>query len=163
MEGVSTGNTFSLNFCPIAWHTKSTCIYLPTYPVATKCLVTYLHTYMICTYIPLCNYDIYPLTVIGVGSVIWFFKQPTVPVLNQVQNQRTSVSSFWREKVRNQRTISSGYFQKHQRTDRLWRKEPEKNRQLESQCFWKNSKKLRLKGLYQNSDRFFIKKFTRNR
>jgi hypothetical protein len=44
-----------------------------------------------------------------------FFKQPpTVPVLKQVQNQRTAVSSFWREKgPQNQRTTSSGYFHKN--------------------------------------------------
>ncbi len=116
---------------------------------------------MICTYIPLCNYAIYPLTAIGfrVGAVIWLFKHPTVPVLNQVQNQRTSVSSFWREKVRNQRTTSSGYFQKHQRTEQVveerTRKEPAVRKAV---FFWIFSKKLRRKGLYQNSDRFFIKK-----
>jgi hypothetical protein len=48
---------------------------------------------------------------------------------------------------------------KHQRTDGFLRKEPEKNRRLERQCFTTFSKKKkRPTGLYQISDRFFIKK-----
>ncbi len=65
-----------------------------------------------------------------------------VPVLKQLQNQRTVVSSFWREKVRIQRTTGSGYFQKHQGTDRFRRKEPEKNRRLEGSVFEKKFKKI---------------------
>lgn len=87
-----------------------------------------------------------------------FFKQPTVPVLKQVQNQRTTVSGFWRGNVRNQRTTSSGYFQKHERTGRFCRKEPEKNRRLGRQRFLEISKELSPEDLYQNSDQFLIKK-----
>ncbi len=87
-----------------------------------------------------------------------FLKQPTVPVLKQVQNQRTIVSSFWRGNVRNQRTISSGYFQKHERTGRFCRQEPEKDQRLGRQRFLKFSKELSSEDLYQNSDQFFIKR-----